>query len=197
MILLVHSCKGREAILELWRKCFEDSGWKATVLYLLGEKEYSDQLYDICSVMKSEYLWHMNDDYFIAQKINWDVYFFLAKYKSVDALRMQPNVQYDSLPYRFKWEYNLLRQTNDSAYQISFNSGIWRRKFLLDCLTPGLDPWELENSTKINNWKHKIYFVPKLPFWYVNGTAKGCLTPEGLKVIQKYDTRFKTAGQKI
>jgi len=137
----------------------------------------------------------MNDDYFIQSNLNWWYYWRLAHGK--DALRMQPNVQYDSLPYRFKWEGSLLRQTNESEYQISLNSSIWRRKFFIDCLTDGLDPWEQERSTKINTWDHKIYFVPRLPFWYINGTAKGCLTPEGAKIISKYDNRLKRAGEKV
>jgi hypothetical protein len=195
MILLVHSCEGREGILDLWKKCYNTSNWRAAVFFIHGSEAYSDQLLRTLEYMKSEYVWHMNDDYFIQSNLNWWYYWRLAQGK--DALRMQPNVQYDSLPYKFKWEGALLRQTNESEYQISLNSGIWRRQFFIDCLTPGLDPWEQELSTKINDWDHKIYFVPRLPFWYVNGTVKGCLTKEGLKVIQKHDTRFKTVGEKI
>lgn len=197
MILLVHSCKGRGGILKLWEKCFKRFEWHFPVIYITSGGQYSDQLIDILSYLHFDYVWHMNDDYFIQYPINWDYYYQKAIDLKVDALRMQPNVQFNSLPYRFRFERGLLRQTNDSKYQISLNSSIWRRHFFLDCLSPGLDPWQQENSTKINSWNHKIYFVPRLPFWYVNGTVKGAPTPEGVKVIGKYDNRFKTAGQKV
>jgi hypothetical protein len=183
MILLVHSCTGREWILEYWEKFFELSGWGASVKYITNDLPFSDQLMGTLAHIESEYVWHILDDYFIKTPIDWDYYWRLAQELKVDALRVQPNVSYRSLPYRFRREGDLLRQTNNSQYQISFASSIWRRKFFLDCLTPGLDPWAQENSKKINVWNHKIYFVPELSFWYVNGTVKGTLTKEGLKMV--------------
>jgi len=179
MILLVHSCTGREWILEHWRESFVRSGWEADVYYIKNDLPFSDQLMGALTRIKSEYVWHILDDYFIQFPIDWGHYWRLAQELKADALRVQPNVSYNSLPYRFKWEGDLLRQTNESQYQISFNSSIWRRKFLIDCLTPGLDPWQQECSRKINTWNHRIYFVPELPFWYINGTIKGVLTKEG------------------
>ena len=195
MILLVHSCDGRKAFLDIWQKCFERSGWKAEVIYIKGNDCYADQLLNILPSLDCEYLWHMNDDYFIIDKIPWDFYSQMAEDMRVDALRMQPNVQFNSLPYRFRKYLELFRQTNDSAYQISLNCSIWRREFFIDCLTPGLDPWQLENSTKINNWNHKIYFVPGLPFWYINGTKKGTLTKRGEKIVN--DLRLRTASKEV
>lgn len=189
MILLVHSCHGREAFVDVWFKCFERSGWDVDrVIVIGGEDDFSDQLIrTLVKIRHCEYVWHILDDYFITKPvgfrpINFDRYWRLAHDLKVDALRIQPNVSYNSLPYRFRWEFGLLRQTNESEYQISMQCSIWRREFLLQCLTPGLDPWQQENSKKINKWPHEIYFVPELPFWHINGTIKGVLTKEGAKM---------------
>jgi len=187
MILLVHSCDGREVFLNYWIKCFKRSGWDIPVRYIVGKEKFTDQLYRVLSEIDDEYIWHILDDYFVVKTLDWEYYYNLAIGK--DALRIQPNVSFNSLPYRFRFENELLRQVNSSAYQISFASSIWRRRFLIDCLTPGLDPWQQENSTKINAWNHKIYFVPELPFWYINGTIKGMLTERGKEVINDFKLR--------
>ena len=182
MILLVHSCKGREAFLDIWKKCFERSGWDIPTYYITDDREFTDQLIEALNNIGDSYIWYTLDDLWIKEPLDWEFYERLARGK--DALRMQPNVRENSLPYRFRWEGSLLRQTNQSAYQISLHVSIWRRQFFLDCLTPGLDPWEQERSTKIDNWNHKIYFVPRLPFWVINGTVKGALTKEGQEVVK-------------
>ena len=183
MILLVHSCTGREQFVDVWLRCFARSGWNAEVMVIDGDEEFSDQLLRVLPKLHDEYVWHILDDYWIKRPIGFHKYWHLAQDLGADALRVQPNVSYNSLPYRFTWEHGLLRQTNESEYQISMTCSIWRREFFLQCLTPGLNPWQQENSKKINKWPHEIYFVPQLPFWYVNGTIKGVYTEDGKKML--------------
>ena len=185
MKLLVHSCDGREWIREHWEEFFNRSKWDADVVYIDGDEYFSDQLIRVLSELEDEYVWHILDDYFIKQNIDWDYYWEMAQVLRVDALRMQPGVGFDSLPYRFRREGFLFRQTNESEYQITMTSSIWRREFFLSCLSSGLNPWEQEVSKKINGWPHEIYFVPDLPEWYVNGTLKGILTPAGRALINE------------
>lgn len=181
MILLVHSCDSREWIWEHWWRFFDRSGWDVEVRFITGDKEFSDQLIEELSGMKDEYLWYTLDDYFIVEQIDWKYYENLARELSVDALRLQPNVFLNSLPYRFEVEGELFKQTPESEYHISMNTSIWRREYFLDCLYPGLDPWQTErrNPRKLGN----VYFVPRLPFWYIDATRKGVLTDKGQKYI--------------
>ena len=188
MILLVHSCDGREKFLDVWHQSFDrwakrqpDIASKIDILPIAGHDAFCDQLIRVLKDLDCEYVWHILDDYWIVDECKqpFDRYYEIAQEYEVDALRIQPNVQFDSLPYHFTWEYGFMRQTNESSYQVSFASSIWRREFLLKCLIPGLNPWEMEVSEMINDWDHKIYFWPKLPFWYINGTIKGELTKQG------------------
>lgn len=180
MILLVHSCTGREAFLNIWQKCFDKSGWDIDVKYITGDEAFSDQLIRVLSEMDDEYLFYTLDDYWIAFTIDFRFYWKSALTLRADALRIQPNVTYHSLPYRFSTGGDFLKQTEESEYRISMATSIWRREYFLENLTPGLDPWQLEN-TKPN--LGDVYFVPGLPFWYINGTIKGILTEQGREVI--------------
>ena len=180
MILLVHSCDSCLWLREHWERYFDKSGWYANVEYLLGEGEFSDRLIEALEGITDEYVWYTLDDYFITQPIDWFKYEKMAIEINADVLRVQPNVQIDSLPYRFKWAGDLLKQRPDSAYTMSMQTSIWRRKYFLECLTPGLDPWELEGMRpKLGD----VYFVPQLPFWYIDAVRKGVLTDKGKKMI--------------
>ena len=181
MILLVHSCNGREWLRGYWERFFNESGWNIPFRWIVGSDVFSDQLIHTLENIEDDYLFYMLDDYFIKFTINFEVYWLWAQYLEADALRLQPNVQHNSLPYRFKNTTGpLLKQAKDSEYKISMNTSIWRREYFIECLTPGLDPWELEKSDcELGD----VYFVPKLPFWYIDATRKGALTVEGLKMI--------------
>jgi hypothetical protein len=181
MILLVHSCDHRSWLWEHWWKYFRLSGWKIQVRFIKGKKEFSDQLYEVLTDIKDEYVWHTLDDYFIRFPIDFDYYWKLAHELKADAVRMQPNVQFNSLPYRFEWTETLLKQRPDSDYLISTHTSIWRREYFLDCLVPGLDPWDLE--------KHRpecfgdVYFAPQLPFWYIDAVLKQVVTDMGKQMM--------------
>ena len=180
MILLVHSCDSRLWLREHWERFFDKSGWYIQEEYILGDGVFSDRLIETLHEITDEYIWYTLDDYFIREPIDWYRYERMAIDKKMDCLRLQPNVQYDSLPYRFNWEDGLLKQRQDSAYIMSMQTSIWRRKYFLECLTPGLDPWETELS---GPQLGDIYFVPQLPFWYIDAVRKGVLTDKGKKMI--------------
>lgn len=116
--------------------------------------------------------------------IDFDKYWKLAYYLKADAVRLQPNVFFNSLPYHFlnmsTNDEGLFKQLPESEYTISMATSIWRREYFLDCMTPGLDPWQLERTRPELG---DIYFIPELPFWYINGTVKGALTKEGAEMI--------------
>ena len=180
MILLVHSCDSRLWLREHWERFFDKSGWYIHVEYILGEGMFSDQLIETLSGINDEYIWYTLDDYFICEPIDWYSYERIAIEINADALRVQPNVQINSLPYRFLKYGDYLRQSVDSAYTMSMQTSIWRREYFLQCLTPGLDAWELEGTRpKLGD----VYFVPQLPFWYIDAVRKGVLTDKGKKMI--------------
>jgi len=164
----------------------------------MGNDNFSDQLIWRLRVLKDEYIWYTLDDFWIQEPINFEYYWGLAKGLKCDALRLQPNVQENSLPYRFKEihfpqislpkEFRdtdseidvILKQLPESEYIMSMQTSIWRRDYFLECLTPGLDPWELEKTRpKLGN----VYYIPRLPFWYIDATRKGVLTDKAKKLI--------------
>ena len=105
MILLVHSCEGREWIVDHWREFFAKSGWDAEAFFISSNREFSDQLIDVLEYFNQvEYLWYTLDDYWIIDKIE-----------------------------------------------------------------------------KLG----RIYFDPKLPFWYIDGTEKGVLTKKGRQHVNE------------
>lgn len=200
MILLVQSQDHREYLWKSWLRYFKKSGWDVDPMIITEDKKpdfiksvqtgsQSENSFGSCLLraldyFKDEYVWYTLDDYFIVKKIAWDVYEEIALNKKVDAFRLQPNVQIDSLPYKFIREDGLLRQTNNSKYQISFQTSIWRKDFLAGCMDDRMNPWELENSTKIDKWKHKIYFAEKLPWWYYDIVRRGKLSDIGKLMIK-------------
>ena len=183
MILLVHSCDSREWLWEYWwRFFFKHRPFKSNLAidFIRGNEMFSDQLIDKLNKMDDEYIWYTLDDFWIQEWIDFEYYWKFAKDNKMDALRLQPNVQHNSIPYRFDEVYGALRQREDSAYTMSMQTSIWRREYFLECLTPGLDPWELERTRpKLGN----VYFVPRLPFWYIDATCKGVLTDKAKKLI--------------
>jgi len=181
MILLVHSCDSRSWIWEYWWRFFDRSGWNIDVRFITGKEEFSDQLIKELSTLSNEYLWYTLDDYFIVEPIEWAVYESIFRRWKMDCLRLQPNVVYASLPYRFERIDWILKQAPESEYHVSMSTSIWRREYFLSCLKPGLNPWqtELERPEKLGD----VYFVPELPFWYINGTIKGQWTEAAKKII--------------
>jgi len=170
MILLVHSCEGREWLREHWERYFDKSGWYTQYVWMTGPEMFSDRLIEELYHVTDEYIWYTLDDYFIVEPIDWAYYESLAEHLHADVLRVQPNVQVDSLPYRFEPHGELLKQTKDSAYIMSMQTSIWRREYFLKCLVPGMDPWEVEGSKpELGN----VYFVPRLPFWYIDTVRRG------------------------
>ena len=196
MILLVQSQDSREYLWKPWLWYFKKSEWDTKPVIITEKKKlnfvdsfqsgkqasFGKTLKDVLKSFKDEYVWYTLDDYFITGKIDWKLYEKLVVEKKADAIRVQPGVVYESLPYRFIREDGLLRQTEQSWYQISFQTSIWRREFLIDCLY-NADPWVLENSSKIKRWNHKIYFVPELPRWYIDVVRRGKLLDRGKKLI--------------
>ena len=183
MILLVHSCDSRLWLKPHWERYFKKSGWDIEYKYILGEGEFSDQLKEELSAITDEYIWYTLDDFFIAEPIDWNKYEAMAMDMKMDALRVQPNVGYDALPYRFKWEGDLLKQLPHSEYTMTMQCSIWRREYFLECLTPGLNPWELERAS-IGDKFGDVYFVPRLPFWYKDCVRKGALADIGRVMIK-------------
>ena len=181
MKLLVHSCDSRKHILAHWIRFFKRSSWAVEPVYIQGEALWSDQLIQALTLISDEYVWYTLDDYFIAEDIDWEWWEYLAVDMNMDALRVQPIVQENSLPYLFKKEGELLKQTPDSPYQNSCATSIWKREYLLNSLKPCMNPWQWETWTpeKFGN----VYFVPGLPFWYTDGTKKGQYRKRGLKMI--------------
>ena len=170
MLLLVHSCDYRKWLWHHWWRFFRASAWKIDVHFITGKELFSDQLIKALNIFKHEYLWYTLDDYWILKNIDWDHYEDLAINGDMDALRLQPNVQFDSLPYRFELKDGLFKQKPESAYTMSMQTSIWRREYFLECLEPGLDAWTVERTTpKLGD----VYFVPGLPFWYVDTVRKG------------------------
>ncbi len=186
MILLVHSCDSRSWLWEHWWRFFDRSGWDIKVRFIVGEGDFSDQLIEEINSLDCEYLWYTLDDYFIIKSIYWEYYESIAERLCADVLRLAPNVQFNSLPYRFKEEHGIYRQLPESPYKISMCTSIWRREYFLSCLKPGLNPWQLENHEPANFGS--VYFVPKLPFWYINGTEKGAFTPEAKELFKRPET---------
>lgn len=181
MILLVHSCDSRLWLRKYWERYFDKSGWYIQVEWITGDEEFSDRLIDVLLHTTDEYVWYTLDDYFIVEPIDWDYYENLIIHLHADVLRLQPNVQHNSLPYRFEVHGELLKQTKGSAYTMSMQTSIWRKSYFLECLTPGLDPWELEHTKpKLGN----VYFVPGLPFWYVDTVRRG-------EIMDKHKGMFK------
>ena len=173
MILLVHSCKGREWVLDHWRKFWDKLNVDVfDIHFVTDDNIFSDQLIEVLNTFTDDYIWYTLDDYFIQNAIHWEYWDLVARDWKVDALRLQPNVQHNSIPYRFERKGRLLKQLPSSAYTMSMQTSIWRRKYFLECLTPGLDPWELEHTKpRLGN----VYFVPKLPFWYIDGVRRGMI----------------------
>lgn len=196
MILLVLSQDSREYLWKPWHKRFKKSGWEAEPIIVTetvkpklpvgniqtGKQEYfTNSLKTTLETLDCKYLWCTLDDYMIVESIDFKKYAKLAVAKKADALRVQPNVQYNSLPYRFKREGELLRQTKESKYEITFQTSLWRREFFIECLTDGQNPWEAEQSPL--SMDHKIYFAERLPFWYKDTVRRGKPTDEGKRLI--------------
>ena len=184
MILLVHSCDKRSWIWDHWQRFFDLSGWDAEVRWIKGNEQFSDQLKTALESITDEYVWYTLDDFFISEPIDWKHYEKLAVKHKVDALRVQPNVRMDALPYRFeKFKDGLLKQLPHSEYTMSMQASIWRREYFLECLTPGLNPWQLENAPlkRFGN----VYFVSDLGWWYTDGTKHGVYRARGRKMVSE------------
>lgn len=221
MLLLVISQDHREYLWKPWLKHFVASGWDATPVILTeqkkpdfvqsiqggAQKKFTDWLKAALRKIEDEYIWLTLDDYFIIEPIKFGLYENMADFRGVDVLRVQPNVQYNSVPYhfvrggtapepdkgldnnvsafyRFLPEGGLLRQTPDSAYMTSFQTSIYRREYLIDSLPDGMNPWEAETCTPENFGR--VYFVPGLPFWYRDVVRRGKVIPQHAKLV--YDT---------
>ncbi|ODS39459.1 MAG: hypothetical protein A7316_11045 [Candidatus Altiarchaeales archaeon WOR_SM1_86-2] len=181
LILLVHSCNSRKWLWPHWEKCFKRSGWDIDYAIIDGDEAFSDQLINALNSRKERYLFYTLDDYFIRFCIDFEMYLKWAYELEADALRLQPNVRFNSLPYRFERRGELLKQTKESQYYISMATSIWRREYFLECLKPGLSPWEVERSDcELGD----VYFVPGLPFWYIDGTRRGVLTEAGKEILE-------------
>jgi len=200
MKLLVHSCNSRSWLWKHWENYFYRSGWLIDYTIIDGDEAFSDQLKTALESIDDEYIFYMLDDFFIRRPLYFYKYLNMAIDMKMDALRLQPGVQHNSLPYRFGSNITqfyrftetdgLLKQTDESAYLMSMQASIWRREYFLQCLTPGLDPWELEFKD-LGDRFGDVYFVPNLPKWYIDAVLKGKLTKEGQKMIDEDNAMMK------
>lgn len=181
MLLIVHSCKGREWVLDYWWRFFIKNAPAGLfrVHEITDDRGFSDQLIEAVESHNDRYLWYTLDDYWIVRGFNYKHFWDVAEV--VDCLRLQPNVVAGSLPYRFDDQGAFLRQLPSSPYHFSAATSIWDREYLLRNLTPGLDPWELEKTP----FKHfgQTYFVPSLPFWYIDAVRRGVITDKGNEAL--------------
>lgn len=123
-----------------------------------GPKYFSDDLRIFFETQDETFIWVMEDT-FIRQRVDVQRVLNLCK-----ILNRLPQVG------RMNLTGESLKQTNeflaecegerlylngyDAKYRLSTQPSIWRKKFLLNYLTPGMNPWEFETQpTRVDGWQ--------------------------------------------
>jgi len=152
------------------------------IYFKTGTKQWSDQLiYALGEIPEDNIIYLLEDCYFTGGMPDWYSLYSDFKDMKMDCLRMAPGVPYPCDPYIFEYRHSCLKYAymkvaKGSPYSVSMSAGIWRKEFLLSCLTPGETAWQVENegSDRLNQrdgWS--VWNVERLDMFVINTVFKG------------------------
>jgi hypothetical protein len=149
-----------------------------------GKGEWSDRLISILKRTSDDYVFYIQEDYWLKEYISSiliDHLLQLMKVESIDCIHMSPDSKYYTLtPY----SGNLKAFDSRSAYLMNHQPGIWRKDFLLECLESNETPWvnEIEGTKRL--WKKNL--IGKVMNydlnWFDHVVRKGKFTERGVEL---------------
>jgi len=156
--------------------------WDGVDFILTGEKQWSDQLlYALEKIPFDNIIYSMEDLYFTGKQIDWYSLYSDFIDLDMDCLRLYPGVPYPCYPYVFEHKhtclnYSYMKIAKGSPYSVSMCCALWKKDFLLSCLVPGENPWEMENdgSDRLNQrdgWG--VWNVEEIDMYCVGVAWKG------------------------
>lgn len=165
---------------------FNDYGFKSI---LPGKIPYSDCLKYALSMVDTDYVLWMQDDYFLRKTIprsRFEMYMSIIE-NGVNRFGIHED---SNLYQKFHLIDNLYRLQQNSLYTISMQASIWNKEFFKSCLiTRGSEnPWEFEisGSQRLNNRvHHNILFDKQDTPWYNEAMRKGEFTPDYHDIVEK------------
>lgn len=130
-----------------------------------GKGTYSDCLRKALKSMDTDYVFYLQDDYFLTKAIGKDWVehlLLLMRDNNLDRITFQgigKNISVDETDTLDNGK--LKRMLQDSRYTVSMQPGIWNRRFFFICLSNVKEsPWEFEKygSKRLNSiYNHRLY----------------------------------------
>jgi len=209
MIVLVNGCDKYSYLWDGWFKYFKNFEPDYPVYFLSDEKDvkfngitnikvnipeielWTKKLRLALEQLPDDDIFLLLDDLYFVKKFTqkeFDNIYRTFKTINADSLRIRENKsKYTTLhPTPFKANgVPLMKLDSHSKYLISYNPGIWKREFLLECIKKDENTWvnETRGSQRLEGKDYGIYSYRKDGF-FVNTCRKGKLTPEGEKLLK-------------
>lgn len=157
----------------------EQHPWHVGEMIYSGSGEWSDRLRVLLKQIPTDYVLYFQEDHWLTKKPP-DLAFLMSEMVENDLLRLQisPIVHF----YKLTGSGKILFFDPQSKYLVSHQPSIWKKKFLLDCLTEGETPWvneyrgtlRLQHTPETREWiTNRIAIYPY--DWYKHVGVKGKL----------------------
>lgn len=188
--LIIHTCDAYSFCWDGFMKHFQEN-WdsetsnifcneEADIPYTIGQiktgkSEWSDRLLHILDVVKTKYIFYIQEDMWIKEGIgDLDNYIKLMEENNLKCIHIAPDCQY----YSYSKKTNTFAIfSNNSDYTLNHQPAIWDREFFISNLLSGETPWrnELDGTIRLNERGEgdKVGIVFK--DWYNHVCQKGKL----------------------
>lgn len=150
-------------------------------------RAWTTNLRDFFSRQPDHHFVFLLDDYWLTAPVD------LNAVSAMEKLMYEPGVvkadlslnsmEFGHVPYRDA----LVQATVDAQYRTSTQPCIWSRKFMLDLLTPGLNPWEFELQKNCVKEQGVIVGSNTQIYKYANVCLRGMVNYDELKKISSED----------
>ncbi len=157
-----------------------------------NQSQWSEALIEFLNLIPEKVIVLMLEDYWLTRPVDSLGLYYLADFiqgiDNVLKIDLSTDRMYargdprSAVPYGYCGHFDLIRTTNDIAYQMSLQAAMWNKEKLLSLLVPGKSPWEVELQTKVPD-DYIVLGTLQHPVKYANVILKGSIDQNQLSLL--------------
>ena len=174
--IIVITCEKHVDLLPEFSKRFSKYWGDSFFVFISNTplEKWSDGVINLLESLQDKYVILLHEDFYLTVPIDKDLLNNLKKFAlehKVDRVSLCGNHTPDRT---YKYLEGFYRHYSQADYQLSFEASIFRRKWLLEILKRGLNPWESEGNYRFE-LDSMIISSGKAPVVYKDRLRKGKL----------------------
>ena len=208
--LILQTCDAYKPFWKLWHKCFnrhwnfeKTKNWKFRFcierdseaasrsgidnmdIFSTGHGEFSERLYTILKNTKTEYVFYMQEDFWIRRFPPLDKYLELMINNKLDCLKVKSVLHWHSLSEPDN--DGMMKYLPNSEYIFSHDTAFWKTSSLMKMVMAGPEtPWknEIDGTKRIRSMNMNIRVILEKE-WYLESVKSGVILDEGLNLLKE------------